>query len=186
MKTKLKFLALSACLFSAAASAASDGDLWLHLGGFTKHFPFKDYNETNPGIGIEYKNHSIDLMNESFGHPMFSYSYRYPILKKRWGTLGIVSGISYRSFRDEKTETKGTFSYIQATNTEPAFFVKVPTGTKKVKKYVYRYGLCPHLALSYSTSFKNLGFNLLYLPEIKVTKNYQSPSLFFLQFKVKM
>lgn len=189
-----------ASLLTTSFTAAQADEKWLHVGGLSKHYPYHDYNEMHPGVGVEFKKnwgnyklaYSADLMLDSFKNPMALGSVG---VQKELGfgaakiSFGVMAGAAYRSSRSYKTEfeTEVIKTKTVATHTLPngeeleSVLVREQKIETRERKAQYANGVVPMAGFTLSIELNELvGLNILAVPEVK---GY-SPNLAFMQLKI--
>ena len=122
--------------FAAAPDAGQDAEIWLNVGGFSRHFARdKGYNESNLGVGIEYRTSpDISFMAGSYYNSVRKTTYYAAV---NWQPLSIGPW--------KLGASAGAMNGYPAMARGGTFFAALPMATYEGKRFGVNLGLIPSI-----------------------------------------
>lgn len=127
---------LALCCTSAAFADADERELWVNVGGFSSHFnSSKNYNESNAGIGIEYR------VSPQIGFMAGSYynSIRHTT------TYAAINWQPYMVGAFKVGVAAGLMDGYPSVERGGTFFAALPLVTYEGKKFGVNFGIVPDM-----------------------------------------
>jgi hypothetical protein len=120
----------------AQEAAEFESSLWVNVGGFSRHFDrSKDFNETNLGLGVEYRFRSDLSAMAGYHENSIRLRTRYAALNYQPLEIGPLKvGVSV-----------GVMSGYPVVNEGGAFFAALPMVTYEGKRFGINFGVIPNI-----------------------------------------
>jgi len=122
--------------FAATEEAGQDPEIWVNVGGFSRHFARdKGYNESNLGIGIEYRTSpEVSFMAGSYYNSVRKTTYYAAV---NWQPLSIGPW--------KLGASAGVMNGYPAMAHGGTFFAALPMATYEGKRFGINLGLIPSI-----------------------------------------